>query len=312
MSTNSNLAFVFPGQGSQSIGMMNGLLELSPDIEQLFNTASDVLSYDLLDIINSGPEDKLNQTEITQPALLATAYATWLAIEKHSDVKPVVLAGHSLGEYVALLCANVISFEDAIALVAERGRCMQKAVPAGVGAMAAILGLDDDDVIRICSEVAEDEIVSAANFNSPGQIVIAGNKAAVERATEAMKEAGAKRALLLPVSVPSHCMLMKQAAEEFESALNDITFNNAEIPVLQNIDAKSKQSSADIKTALLQQLYMPVRWVESVNTMKESGVTKIIECGPGKVLSGLIKRIDRSFDIFAVQDKTTLEKALAD
>lgn len=312
MSTDSNLAFVFPGQGSQSIGMMDGLLELSPDIKQLFNTASDVLSYDLLDIITSGPEDKLNQTEITQPALLVTAYATWLAIGKHSDVKPAVLAGHSLGEYVALLCANVISFEDAVALVAERGRCMQKAVPAGVGAMAAILGLDDDDVIRICSEVAEDDIVSAANFNSPGQIVIAGNKAAVERATEAMKEAGAKRALLLPVSVPSHCMLMEQAAEEFESTLNDITFNNAEIPVLQNVDAKSKQSSADIKAALLQQLYMPVRWVESINTMKESGVTKIIECGPGKVLSGLIKRIDRSFDIFAVQDKATLEKALAD
>lgn len=312
MSTDSNLAFVFPGQGSQSIGMMDGLLELSPDIKELFNTASDVLSYDLLDIINSGPENKLNQTEITQPALLATAYATWLAIEKHSDLKPVVLAGHSLGEYVALLCANVISFEDAIALVAERGRCMQKAVPAGVGAMAAIIGLDDDDVIRICSEVAEDEIVSAANFNSPGQIVIAGNKAAVERAIEALKEAGAKRALLLPVSVPSHCMLMKQAAEEFESALNNITFNNAEIPVLQNVDAKSKQSSDEIKAALLQQLYMPVRWVESVNTMKESGVTKIIECGPGKVLSGLIKRIDRSFDIFAVQDEATLEKALAD
>lgn len=312
MSTNPNLAFVFPGQGSQSIGMMNGLLELNPDIKELFNAASDVLSYDLLEIITSGPEEKLNQTEITQPALLATAYATWLTIKKHSDVKPVILAGHSLGEYVALLCAGVFSFENAIALVAERGRCMQKAVPAGVGAMAAILGLDDNDVIQICSEVAKDEIVSAANFNSPGQIVIAGNKAAVERAIEAMKEAGAKRALLLPVSVPSHCMLMKQAAEEFESSLNNIAFNNAEIPVLQNVDAKSKQLSSDIKAALLQQLYMPVRWVESVNTMKESGVTKIIECGPGKVLSGLIKRIDRSFDIFAVQDKATLEKSLAD
>jgi [acyl-carrier-protein] S-malonyltransferase len=312
MSTNPNLAFVFPGQGSQSIGMMNGLLELNPDIKELFNAASDVLSYDLLEIITSGPEEKLNQTEITQPALLATAYATWLTLKKHSDVKPVILAGHSLGEYVALLCAGVFSFENAIALVAERGRCMQKAVPAGVGAMAAILGLDDNDVIQICSEVAKDEIVSAANFNSPGQIVIAGNKAAVERAIEAMKESGAKRALLLPVSVPSHCMLMKQAAEEFESSLNNIAFNNAEIPVLQNVDAKSKQSSSDIKAALLQQLYMPVRWVESVNTMKESGVTKIIECGPGKVLSGLIKRIDRSFDIFAVQDKATLEKSLAD
>lgn len=312
MSTDSNLAFVFPGQGSQSIGMMNGLVDLNPGSKELFNTASDILSYDLLDVISSGPEDKLNQTEVTQPALLATAYATWLTIKQHADVKPAVLAGHSLGEYVALLCANVISFEDAIALVAERGRCMQKAVPTGVGAMAAILGLDDADVIRICSEVEENEIVSAANFNSPGQIVIAGNKTAVERATEAMKEAGAKRAVLLPVSVPSHCMLMKEAAEEFEGSLNKISFNDAEIPVLQNVDAKSKQSSDDIKAALLQQLYLPVRWVDSINNMKKSGVTKIIECGPGKVLSGLIKRIDRSFEIHAIQDEATLEKAFAD
>jgi [acyl-carrier-protein] S-malonyltransferase len=310
MSIDSKLAIVFPGQGSQSIGMMNGLIELSPEIKGLFNTASEILSYDLLKLISSGPEEKLNQTEITQPALLATAYATWLILKERSEIEPSVLAGHSLGEYVALLCANVISFEDAIGLVAERGRCMQKAVPTGVGAMAAILGLEDDEVIRVCTEAAENEIVSAANFNSPGQIVIAGNKDAVERATEAAKKAGAKRAMLLPVSVPSHCLLMKQAAEEFESSLSEVVFKDAEIPVLQNIDAKSKQSSDEIKTALLEQLYMPVRWVESVQNMKESGVIKIIECGPGKVLSGLIKRIDRSFELFSIHDEVTLEKAI--
>lgn len=312
MSINSNLAFVFPGQGSQSVGMMNALINLNPELKKVFTEASDVLAYDLLEVINTGPEEKLNQTEITQPALLATAYATWLTIKQHADVTPAVLAGHSLGEYAALLCANVIQFEDAISLVAERGRCMQKAVPTGVGAMAAILGLDDEDVIRICLEVAGNDIVSAANFNSPGQIVIAGNKPAVERATEAMKKAGAKRAVLLPVSVPSHCMLMKAAAEEFEASLNNIAFNDAEIPVLQNVDAKSKQSSDEIKAALLQQLYMPVRWVNCVNAMKDSGVTKIVECGPGKVLSGLIKRIDRSFDIYAVQDRASMEKAFSD
>lgn len=312
MSIDSKLAFVFPGQGSQSIGMMNGMIDLNPDLKDLFNTASDILSYDLLELIRSGPEEKLNQTEVTQPALLATAYATWLTIKERANVMPGVLAGHSLGEYTALLCANVIQFEDAITLVAERGRCMQKAVPAGVGAMAAILGLDDDVVIRVCSEVAEDEIVSAANFNSPGQIVIAGNKSAVERAIEAMKEAGAKRAVLLPVSVPSHCMLMKEAAEEFKASLNSVSFNDAEIPVLQNVDAQSKQLSDEIKLALLQQLYMPVRWVDCVNAMKDSGITKIVECGPGKVLSGLIKRIDRSFDIYAVQDQASLEKAFSD
>ena len=312
MSNDSKLAYVFPGQGSQSIGMMNGLIEFNPESKDLFTVASDILSYNLLEVITSGPEDKLNQTEITQPALLATAYATWLTIKKHYDISPTVLAGHSLGEYSALLCAGVISFEDAVALVAERGRCMQKAVPAGVGAMAAILGLDDEVVIRICAEISGDEIVSAANFNSPGQIVIAGNKAAVERATEAIKEAGAKRAVLLPVSVPSHCMLMKDAAEEFENALNNVALNDAEIPVLQNVDAQSKQSSEDIKAALLQQLYMPVRWVDCVNSMKISGITKIVECGPGKVLSGLIKRIDRSLDTYHIQDQATLDKAFSD
>ncbi len=310
MSSKSKVAVVFPGQGSQSLGMMNGLIDIQPDIKNIFITASEILSYDLLEIITSDPEDKLNQTEITQPALLATAYATWLILKEQSDLTPTILAGHSLGEYTALLCANVISFEDAIALVAERGRCMQKAVPDGVGAMAAILGLDDEQVIQVCADAAEDEIVSAANFNSPGQIVIAGHKQAVDRAIEKAKEVGAKRAMLLPVSVPSHCMLMKQAADEFETSLNKVVFRDAEIPVLQNVDAKSKLSSDDIKAALLEQLYKPVRWVDSIQNMKNMGVTKVIECGPGKVLSGLIKRIDKTFELFSIQDEDSLKKAL--
>lgn len=310
MSTESKFAVVFPGQGSQALGMMNALIDIHPDIKKIFNSASEILAYDLLEIITSGPEEKLNQTEITQPALLATAYAAWLILKERSDAIPTVLAGHSLGEYTALLCADVISFEDAVALVADRGRCMQKAVPAGVGAMAAILGLNDEQVIQVCAEAAEGEIVSAANFNSPGQIVIAGHKQAVDRAINAAKDAGAKRAMLLPVSVPSHCMLMKEAANEFEVSLNKIVFKDGRIPVLQNVDAKSKSSSDDIKTALLEQLYKPVRWVDSINNMKSMNITKIIECGPGKVLSGLNKRIDRSFELFSIHDEASLKKAL--
>ncbi len=310
MSSEYKFAVVFPGQGSQSLGMMNGLLEFQPDIKNIFNTASEILSYDLLDVVTSGPEEKLNQTEVTQPALLVTAYATWRILKEQSDLMPTVLAGHSLGEYTALLCANVISFEDAVALVSERGRCMQKAVPNGVGAMAAILGLDDEQVMKVCSDVAEDEIVSAANFNSSGQVVIAGHKRAVDRAIDAAKKAGAKRAMLLPVSVPSHCMLMKDAADEFEISLNKVVFRDAEIPVLQNVDAKSKSSSNDIKAALLEQLYKPVRWVDCVQNMKNMGVIKVIECGPGKVLSGLIKRIDKTFELFSIQDEDSLKKAL--
>jgi [acyl-carrier-protein] S-malonyltransferase len=310
MSTDSKFAVVFPGQGSQSIGMMNGLIEINPELKNLFDTASEILSYDLLEVVTSGPEEKLNQTEITQPALLTTSYATWLILKEYSDIKPTLLAGHSLGEYTALLCANVITFEDAVALVAERGRCMQKAVPNGVGAMAAILGLEDEQVEQACLEAAENEIVSAANYNSPGQIVIAGNVDAVERAIEIAKTMGAKRAMLLPVSVPSHCMLMKEAANEFENALNKISFNEANIPVLQNVDAKSKLSTNEIRIALLEQLYMPVRWVDCVQNINSAGATKIIECGPGKVLSGLIKRIDKSFELFPIQDKVSLEKVI--
>lgn len=310
MNTNSKLAVVFPGQGSQSLGMMNALLESQAGVKATFAIASDILGYDLLDVITSGPEEKLNQTEITQPALLTSAYATWLMYKEKTNLSATVLAGHSLGEYTALVCAGVITFEDAVALVAERGRCMQKAVAVDVGAMAAILGLDDEQVMQVCADTAENEIVSAANFNSPGQVVIAGHKHAVERAINAAKEVGAKRAMLLPVSVPSHCMLMKEAADEFAAALNEITFNDAEIPVLQNVDAKVKIKSDEIKPALLEQLYKPVRWSDSIQTMKNMDITRIIECGPGRVLSGLIKRIDRSFETFSINDEVSLEKAL--
>ncbi len=310
MNTQSNVALVFPGQGSQSVGMMSGLFETESNLKTVFDSASEVLGYDLLDIISAGPEEKLNQTEITQPALLASSYATWLMCKETFKSSPTVFAGHSLGEYTALVCAGVINFEDAIALVAERGRCMQKAVPADTGAMAAILGLEDQQIMDVCTAAAESDVVSAANFNSPGQVVIAGDKSAVERAIIAAKDAGAKRALLLPVSVPSHCMLMKTAATEFAISLDKTQFSDAEIPVIQNVNAEIKTKSNEIKHALLEQLYMPVRWVDSIKSMQGMSVSKIIECGPGKVLSGLIKRIDRSFVIHSVQDKASLEKAL--
>ncbi len=308
---NSKLAVVFPGQGSQSIGMSDSLFEYhSNDIKEIFDTASDVLGYALSEIIKSGPVEKLNQTEITQPALLVCAYATWTIWKKKSDLTPIVLAGHSLGEYSALVCADVLNFEECIGLVAERGRCMQKAVPDGIGAMAAILGLEDKVVIQVCNESADDEIVSAANFNSPGQVVIAGHVNAVERAISAAKDAGAKRAMILPVSVPSHCLLMKEAAIEFAETLNNITFRDAKIPIIQNVDVSVKSKADDIKPALLEQLYKPVQWTNSVRAFKSLNVTKAIECGPGKVLSGLIKRIDKTIEISNTLDEASLIKAL--
>ncbi len=310
MNTQINLAIVFPGQGSQSVGMMNELLATESELSSIFDSASEVLGYDLLDIINFGPEKKLNQTKITQPALVASAYATWLMCKDILQSSPTVFAGHSLGEYTALVCAGVIEFQDAIALVAERGKCMQKAVPLDTGAMAAILGLENEQIAQICTVAAENEIVSAANFNSPGQVVIAGDKSAVERAIVMARDIGAKRALLLPVSVPSHCWLMKEAADEFAITLNKTHFNDAETPVIQNVNAEVKTKSNEIKKALLEQLYMPVHWVDSINRMQSMGVNKIIECGPGKVLSGLIKRIDRSIQTHSVQNKVSLIKVL--
>ena len=310
MSTSSNLAIVFPGQGSQSIGMMDDLAGLYPEIKNIFSRASDVLAYDLWDKVANGPESDLNKTEITQPALLTAAFATWQLWQDKTSEMPTLLAGHSLGEYTALVCAKVMSFENAVELVTERGKCMQRAVPSDIGAMAAILGLEDNQVETVCNEAAGDEIVSAANFNSPGQVVIAGHKRAVERAIKMAKSAGAKRAILLPVSVPSHCMLMKTAADEFADILNKIEFNNATIPVVQNVDAKAKTDAKEIRSCLLEQLYKPVLWVDVIKSMRQQNIQKIIECGPGKVLAGLIKRIDRSIDVHCIQDNDSLTKAI--
>tara|TARA_B100000029_G_scaffold430390_1_gene441320 strand:+ start:466 stop:1401 length:936 start_codon:yes stop_codon:yes gene_type:complete len=310
MTDELNLAIVFPGQGSQSIGMMDNIISSDSEIQKIFNIASEILGYNILEIISKGPKEKLNQTEITQPAILVTSYALWHLWKRKSELTPTVLAGHSLGEYTALLCAEVINLEEAVSLVSERGKSMQRSVPCDTGAMAAILGLNDNVLEKICIDVSKDEIVSIANYNSPGQLVISGHKNAVERVINLTKEAGAKKAILLPVSVPSHCILMKKAADEFSQFLNGVTFNDPKIPILQNVDAKIKMSADEIKPVLLEQLYKPVCWVDSIKQMNLLGVTKVIECGPGKVLCGLIKRIEDSFDLFPLYDQTSLEKIL--
>jgi len=310
MNKDPKLAIVFPGQGSQIIGMLDNLITIDKKAREIVNIASDVLGYDILKIISDGPKEKLDSTEVTQPAILLTSYVTWLLWKHESNTIPSVLAGHSLGEYTALLCADIISFEDAIMIVSERGKYMQQSVPDSTGAMAAILGLDDSLIEQLCSNAAEDEIVSAANYNSPGQVVVSGHKNAVNRLINLAKNAGARRAILLPVSVPSHCALMKDTANKFSKLLDKITFNNAQIPILQNVDAKLKTNAADIKTALIKQLYEPVRWVDTINEIHRIGVTKIIECGPNNVLSGLIKRIEKSFELFSISDRPSLDKTL--
>jgi len=288
---NYNVAFVFPGQGSQSVGMMAKLAEAYPQVKQTFEQASEVLGLNLWDLVETGPDEALNQTQNTQPAMLAAGVATWRLWCEKSSVRPSWMAGHSLGEYTALVCSGAIAFEDAIKLVAERGRLMQEAVPVGVGAMAAILGLEDHQVVNTCAEVAQGEIVAAANFNAPGQVVIAGHATAVDRAMVALKELGAKRALKLPVSVPSHCLLMEQASEKLYELLLDINVGMPAATIIHNADVKSHGSPEVIRHALKEQLFKPVRWVESVKFMHEQGVAGFVECGPGKVLLGLNKRI---------------------
>ncbi|MGZ5045042.1 MAG: ACP S-malonyltransferase, partial [Methylobacter sp.] len=286
-----NLAFVFPGQGSQSVGMLNDLAACYPEVKHTFERASDALGKDLWSIVTEGPEGELNQTHNTQPVMLAAGVAVWQIWCKHSNVRPAWMAGHSLGEYTALVCSDALSFEDGIKLVAARGRLMQEAVPPGVGAMAAILGLEDHQVVQVCANAAENEIVSAVNFNSPGQVVIAGNAAAVERAMIAAKEAGAKRAVLLPVSVPSHCELMESAAQKLDEQLQNIVIETPKMTLIHNVDVASHSAPEVIRNALKEQLYKPVRWSDSVKFMHDQGVTCFVECGPGKVLIGLNKRI---------------------
>lgn len=304
------LAFVFPGQGSQSLAMLSELAASYPVIEQTFAEASQVLGYDLWALTQQGPVEQLNDTARTQPALLAASVALWRLWQQQSDKMPDVLAGHSLGEYSALVVAGVLEFKAAIALVERRGQLMQQAVPAGQGAMAAILGLDDEQVIAACHDAAEAEVVAAVNFNSPGQVVIAGNSAAVARAIEVCKALGAKRALPLPVSVPSHCLLMQPAALELEQYLNGLVLQAPQIPLINNVDVRIESEPSAIQAALVRQLYQPVRWTETVQALAASDVTHLIECGPGSVLSGLNKRIDKTLQLGSLTDAKALHQAL--
>lgn len=285
-------AFFFPGQGSQSLGMMNGF-EGRAVVEATFDEASAALGQDLWAMMNGSDAAPINETVNTQPLMLAAGVATYRAYLEAGGKTPAVVAGHSLGEYSALVAAGALSFADAVKLVRLRAELMQSAVPQGVGAMAAVLGLDDDQVQAICAQTAQGEVVEAVNFNSPGQVVIAGNVAAVERAMAAAKEAGAKRALPLPVSVPSHCSLMKPAAEKLAEALQDVVIHTPQIRVIHNADVAAYDDADKIKDALVRQLYSPVRWTETVNALVAEGIAESAECGPGKVLAGLAKRINK-------------------
>lgn len=293
-------AYVFPGQGSQTVGMLAEVAEHYPVVEQTFAEASAVLGYDLWALVQNGPAEQLNETQRTQPALLTASVALYRVLEQAGVAAPEWMAGHSLGEYSALVCAGALDFKDAVKLVAMRGEFMQTAVPAGVGAMAAIIGLDDALVEQACTETAGDDVVSAVNYNSPGQVVIAGHKDAVDRAGKACLEAGAKRALPLPVSVPSHCALMHPAAEQLAVELGKITLNSPQVPVVNNVDVAHPRAADEIRDALVRQLYSPVRWTETITFLVAQGVTEIFEIGPGKVLTGLNKRIDKSINGDAV------------
>jgi [acyl-carrier-protein] S-malonyltransferase len=302
------LAFVFPGQGSQSVGMMQGFDAL-PVVRQTFEEAGDVLKLDLWQMVTTGPVETINQTINTQPVMLTAGVAVYRAWQEMGGNPPEFMAGHSLGEYTALVAAGALSFADALPLVRYRAQVMQEAVAEGVGGMAAILGLDDDAVRAVCAEAAQGDVVEAVNFNSPGQVVIAGSKAAVERGMELAKAKGAKRALPLPVSVPSHCSLMKPAAEKLAIYLQSVTMQAPQVPVLHNADVRSYSGATEIKDALVRQLYMPVRWVETVQALAAAGVTHVAECGPGKVLAGLNKRIVADLQGLALTDAAALEQA---
>ena len=305
------VAFVFPGQGSQSIGMLNTLADTYPQVRETFAEASAALGYDLWAIVSSGLEDKLNQTETTQPAMLSAGVAVWRVWQVEKGAQPVIMAGHSLGEYTALTCAGALDFSDAVKLVADRGRFMQEAVPAGQGGMAAIVGLDDEQVQALCGQAAQGEILAAVNFNAPGQVVVAGTAGAVARAVEQAKGAGAKLAKILPVSVPSHCALMHPAALRMRERLQSVTIKPATIPVLHNVSVKSESNAQGIRDALVQQVESPVRWVETIRYMAAMGVGKLVECGPGRVLTGLNKRIVKDVPTLPVYDPQTLRTALS-
>lgn len=308
--TNQHLAFVFPGQGSQKIGMLAELAAEFPIVEQTFAEASGVLGYDLWALVQTGAQDEINLTERTQPLLLAASVAVWRVWQEKNGSQPALMAGHSLGEWSALVCAGVVEFNDAVKLVQQRGKFMQEAVPAGQGAMAAIIGLDDALILEACKKAEQGEVVAAVNFNSPGQVVIAGTAAAVERASALCKEAGAKRALPLPVSAPFHTELMRPAAERLAEQIISTVFSVPQIPVVHNVTAEVEMNPEKIKALMIEQIYSPVRWVECINTMAEKGIASTLECGPGKVLSGLNRRINSELATNSVEKPEELQAAL--
>ncbi len=305
-----SFSIIFPGQGSQSIGMMSELAAHHPLVENLFVEASDILGVDMWKMTQEGPIDSLSQTENTQPALLTAGIAAWRVWQELGGEKPSIMAGHSLGEYTALVAAGALSFSDGVALVRDRGRYMQEAVPTGEGGMAAIIGLEDEQVIKVCADIAGDDVLQAVNFNAPGQVVIAGSAAAIERAAPAMKEAGAKRALPLPVSIPAHSSLMSPASERLEERLSGIDVMLPTIPVLHNCNVQIASSADEVKANLVAQLDSPVRWVESVVTMHQQGVDSFIESGPGKVLGGMVKRIVKGVNVSCIDKPEAFESLI--
>lgn len=306
----TNVAIVFPGQGSQSVGMMTAWGDHQTIVESVYSQASEALGYDLWKVVSEGPESELNQTHITQPAMLCAGVACWRILQQSNVIpEPKMMAGHSLGEYTALVCAKSMDLVSAVRLVAKRGELMQSAVAMGEGAMAAIIGLDDEDVIRACAGV-KIGVVEAVNFNAPGQVVIAGNKDAVEIAIGNAKALGAKRALPLPVSVPSHCSLMRNAAEQLGETLDSIDIVMPQIPVIHGQSASSANSTDEVRELIKKQLYKPVKWVESVQIMHSKGIDTLVECGPGKVLAGLTRRIEKSMQGHAIFDEASLQKTI--
>lgn len=304
-------AMLFPGQGSQTVGMLSAMAQVQPAVRETYAEASAALSYDLWKLVSEGPADQLDRTECTQPALLAAGVAVWRAWRAQGGPEPVAMAGHSLGEYSALVCAGALGFADALRLVRRRGQLMQAAVPAGVGAMAAIVGLDDDAVRALCIACAQGEIVEPVNFNAPGQVVVAGHRGAVERAVAEGKTRGARLARLLPVSVPSHCSLMLPAAEALAQDLESVEVRPPAVPVLHNLDAGPRGQPEAIRQALVAQLHSPVRWVETVQALHMQGCQVMLECGPGKVLAGLVKRIEKSVSQECLHDPQAFEAGLA-
>tara|TARA_B110000046_G_C13025717_1_gene413954 strand:+ start:1162 stop:2097 length:936 start_codon:yes stop_codon:yes gene_type:complete len=307
---NSNLALVFPGQGSQKIGMLADLASDNPLVEETFAEASQVLGYDAWAMVQEGEQEAINLTERTQPILLASSVAIWRLWQQKGGPMPAQMAGHSLGEWSALVCSGVLAFADAVNIVRARGAYMQQAVPVGVGAMAAILGVSDTLILEACDSARQGSVVDAVNFNAPGQVVIAGSSAAVDRAIEICKQAGAKRAMTLPVSAPFHTSLMQPAAEQLAGLVNQTEFSKPLIPVLHNVHAQAEADPAAIKGLMLEQIYKPVMWVNCIEGLKSNGAQIFIECGPGRVLNGLTKRIDRNLTSFSTDDVASLENAL--